>query len=158
MVGIGLGRKSDPMQDGIHELAGGVTCERPTCAVGSVRARSESKNHDAGMGVAESGHGTRPVFLIPVRPPLFASNLLPVSNQARALGTYDDLLVQNFERGGHCLHCKRNVLRARARGFADAHFRGRWCGGRRQTGFAEMSRTYGAGSLAARHPALSPLK
>jgi hypothetical protein len=51
-----LGGKSKFVEDRIHEVAGAITGEGTASAVGSVSARSETKDQDSGSRIAEAGY------------------------------------------------------------------------------------------------------
>jgi hypothetical protein len=87
------------VQDIVHEVAGGVSGERATGAVGSVRTRSEAKDVDAGVGVSETGNGLGPVLLIAIGGALDYAEVLSVCTQARAEGAADNGLLDGFEDG-----------------------------------------------------------
>src|ERR1035438_5809107 len=59
MIGVGLRSKSNLVQDGIHELARGISRKWPPRAVGTVSARRQSKNEDSRFGISKPGHRTR---------------------------------------------------------------------------------------------------
>jgi hypothetical protein len=83
----------------VHEVAGAVAGERTPRPVGSVGARSEAEDEDAGVGIAESGDRFRPVFLIAVR---FATRLADATNvgdESRAASAICDVLLQLIEHG-----------------------------------------------------------
>jgi hypothetical protein len=52
------------VENGIHEVAGAVSGKGTAGAVGTVGARSESKDKKAGSRVSEAGNGAGPVSLI----------------------------------------------------------------------------------------------
>ena len=80
-----------------HEFSRSIARERASGAVGAVRARSQTHNKDASVGIAETGHGLAPVFAVAVSAALFAGNLLTVLDQARTSCAGDDLMVENSE-------------------------------------------------------------
>jgi hypothetical protein len=101
MIGIGLGREPDLVEDGIHELAGRVSRERPACTVRAMSARRQSEDENSGLRIAEARHGTRPVVVIHIGTAFLATDLLPVGHQPWTLCTDNDFVVKNFKRRRH---------------------------------------------------------
>jgi hypothetical protein len=98
------------MQHRVHKVAGAVAGEWTTGAVGSVGARCEAENKDAGSRIAEAGNGTRPVGLVEVGTAFGLSDALTVFAETRAKAAGDDRftnLLEEWRRtlaGGGC-HC-----------------------------------------------------
>jgi hypothetical protein len=80
---------------GVHEVAGAVACERAAGSVGPVSSRSEAEDEDAGVGIAESGNGFGPVFLVAIG---FATGLADAANigdEASATGAIGNVLLDS---------------------------------------------------------------
>ena len=76
--------QAELVEDRVHEVAGAVAGKWPAGAVGSVGARSEAHDEDAGVGVAESGHRFGPVLLVAIG---FATSLADAANVGDEAGT-----------------------------------------------------------------------
>src|ERR1700675_3052549 len=85
------------VQHRINEVAGSVSGERASGAIGAVGAGSESENEDAGMGITEPGNGLAPVLAVAVSAALLARDLLAIHDQTRTPRAADDFGIQNLE-------------------------------------------------------------
>ena len=109
--GAGLAREAELVQDGIHEIAGAVSGEGAAGAVGSMGARGEAEDEDAGAGVSEAWDGARPVGLIDVGAALGLAYAAAVVAKTEAALTSDDGLMNLLEElrrslcegGCHCI-------------------------------------------------------
>ncbi len=81
------------MQDGIHEVAGAIAGEGTAGAVGSVGARGEAEDEDAGSGIAKAGDGEGPVGLIDVGATFGLAYAAAVVAETGAAFTGDDGLM-----------------------------------------------------------------
>lgn len=90
--------KAGLVKDGIHEVAGAISCKRPSGTVGSVGSWSQSEDEDAGTRVAEARNRPRPIDLILVGSALCLSYSFAVGAKARADLAGDDGLL-NLEQG-----------------------------------------------------------
>src|SRR5271165_3802950 len=106
VVGIGLGGESNLIKDGIHEFARGISRERASSTVGTVRTRGQSQDQDPSRGVSEARHRTCPVIMIAVGTTLFAPDLLPISDQPWTLCARNNFVVENCDLGRHGSYCK----------------------------------------------------
>ncbi len=97
----GLIGEARAVKDGVHEIAGGVSGEHATGSVGAVGAGGESEDEHAGVGIAETGYGARPVLAVHVSAALFESDLFAVGNEARTLAAGDEFGVEDGEGRGH---------------------------------------------------------
>jgi hypothetical protein len=100
-----VGGETEAVQDGIHELAGCVSGEGTAGAVAAVGSGGETEGEDAGVGVAEAGHGTRPVGAVEIGAALLGSNALPVFDEAGTTHAADYIVVQEFEGSGMVHGC-----------------------------------------------------
>jgi hypothetical protein len=64
-----------------------------------VGARGEAEDEQAGAGVAEAGHGARPVFVVLVGAAAGLADAGAVVAQARAQLAADDRIANTFESG-----------------------------------------------------------
>ena len=92
--GFGFGGEAELVEDGVHEVAGAIAGKRSTCPVGSVGARGEAENEDAGVGVAEAGNRFGPVFLIAVGLAAGLADGVAVVAQTRTASAGDDVFVE----------------------------------------------------------------
>ncbi len=95
-----FGREAELVQDGVHEVAGAVSSEGATGAVGSVGARSKAEDEHACAGIAEARYGTCPVLLVLVSAAAGLADSGAVGAQARAELAGDDLVANEFMRAG----------------------------------------------------------
>ena len=89
-----------------QEVPRAVAGEHPARPVGSMGGRRQADYQDPGTVVAEPGHGTTPVVLIPVGGSLLPGHLLAPCHQAGARTTGDDLFMYQGQ-GGQLLHGRR---------------------------------------------------
>jgi hypothetical protein len=103
------------VQDGVHELTGGVSGKGTAGAVAAVSSRGEAENEDAGVGVSEAGDGTGPIGAIEIGAALLGSDALAVLDESRTTFAVDYVTVQEFE-GSRAVHwdipgfCNREEL------------------------------------------------
>ena len=95
--GAGFAREAELVQDGIHEIAGAVSGEGAAGAVGSMCARGEAEDEDAGSGVAEAGYGAGPVGLVDVGATFGLAYAAAVVAKTGAALTSDDGLMNLLE-------------------------------------------------------------
>ena len=109
--GAGFGGEAEVVEDGVHEVAGAVSGEGAAGAVGTVGAGGESKDEDAGFGIAEAGDGAGPVGLVLVGAAAgFADAAAVVAQTGAAFAGGDGVvnllkdLIRNLYAGGcHCI-------------------------------------------------------
>ena len=96
-------RESEAVEDGIHEVAGGVSGEGTAGSVAAVCSGGEAKDEDAGGRVSEAGNGTGPVVTAEVGAALLASDALAVLDKTGAAAAGDDFGFEDGEgrRGVH---------------------------------------------------------
>ena len=82
----------------VQEVAAPIAGEHPPGPVGTVRRWREPDHHQPGRRVPEAGHGPAPVLLVPVGRPALAGHLLAPGDQAGALPTAHDLVLEVGER------------------------------------------------------------
>ncbi len=102
--GFGLGSKARFVQYRIEEVARAIAGERPSGAIGSVRARGQAQDEDASIGIAEGGHRLSPVIPLKISAAADAGYLLAVGAQPRAALAGNDAPVQFVERRGRGSH------------------------------------------------------
>ena len=83
----------------VEPLAGSVARKDPARPVGAMGGWREAENEEAGAFTSETRDWTSPVFFIPERPPLFASNALPPLHQSRTRGTPNDVVADSLQLG-----------------------------------------------------------
>src|SRR6266536_4473686 len=88
-----LAGETNLVQHWIHEIAGSVSGERASGAVGSMSSRSQPKHDDASVGITEAWHRFAPVLPLAVSAALFDGDLLAIGNQARTASTGNDFSV-----------------------------------------------------------------
>ena len=98
---VGLAGESSLIQDGEHEVAGSISGERPSGAVGAMRARRQAQDQNPGLGIAESRHRLAPVFPVEIGAAFFAGDLLPVLDQTRTESAGDNFAFKDVERVPH---------------------------------------------------------
>jgi hypothetical protein len=123
--GAGLAGEAQFVEHRVHEVAGAIASEWAAGAIGAVSAGSEAEDEDAGAGIAETGDGAGPVFMILVGAAAGVADAGTVLAQARAQFAGDDGFADAVQvrRGrwklGQCLR-QRNLGvegdRLRARG------------------------------------------
>ncbi len=87
------------MQDGIHEVAGAVAGEGAAGAVGSVSARSEAEDEDAGVGIAEARNRLSPVLLVSVGFAAGLADAADIGDEAGAAGAIGNGLLERIKDG-----------------------------------------------------------
>ena len=94
--GTWLSRKLLTMKRPIQPIAAPITREHATRTVGSMRARSQAHNQEAGRRRAEVSDRPSPIIPILIRSTLHSTDLLAMRNQTGTTTTGLDLCVQSF--------------------------------------------------------------
>lgn len=95
--GGGLAGEAEGVEDGVHEEAGAVAGEGAAGAVGSVGARCETKDEDAGAGVAKAGDGFGPVDLVYVGSAAGCADGFSIEAETLAAGAFHDVTADGLE-------------------------------------------------------------
>src|SRR5438876_11589168 len=88
------------MEYRVHEIAGSVSGEWTARAVRAMGSGSQAQHEHSGVGIAEAGDRLAPVLRVFVGATLFASDLFPVGDEARATSASDHFTVQFFQPVG----------------------------------------------------------
>jgi len=79
-------------------ITAAITGEYPAGAIGAMRARRETKHHDARIGITETSNGFTPIDVFAVRRTFIARDRLAPPHQPRAGTARLDLPAQFHER------------------------------------------------------------
>ena len=90
--------EADLVEHSVKDVARPVAGEHTPGPVGTVCARRESKNQDAGGRIPKRRHGAAPISLIAIGASLELRDFYRMAAQTRAAPAGYDLLVKDFEQ------------------------------------------------------------
>jgi hypothetical protein len=97
--GGGFAGQAELMEDRVHEVSGAIAGEGAARPIGSVGSGCEAQDEDAGVGVAESGNGFGPVFLVAIGLATDFADAADVVDEPGTAGATGDGLLQLIENG-----------------------------------------------------------